>query len=183
MGEKYKIGDQDRLYFVTFAVVDWVDVFTRREYKDVIVESLKFCQKEKGLIINGWRLMSNHIHLIVGRKADIKIEDIIRDFKKFTSVSICRAIENNRNESRREWMLDIFRKEASKSRKHQNYCFWQDSYHPIVLDTNKRMDQKLDYIHENPVKEGIVFSAEDYVYSSASDYAGGRGLLPIDFIE
>jgi len=66
MSEKYKIRDQDRLYFVTFAVVDWVDVFTRREYKDVIVESLKFCQKEKSLIINGWCLMSNHIHLIVG---------------------------------------------------------------------------------------------------------------------
>ena len=108
MSEKYKVHDQDSPYFVTFAVESWVDVFTRQLYKDLIVDSLRFCQKEKGLIIYAWCLMTNHIHLIVGRNGTETIGSIIRDFKKFTAVHICRAIENNGSESRRLWMLRIF---------------------------------------------------------------------------
>src|SRR5215216_5947569 len=102
MSEKYKIRDQDKLHFITFAVVDWIDVFTRQEYKDILLESLRHCQKEKGLEVYAWCIMSNHIHLIVGRsKEEIKLEDIVRDFKKFTSVQLCKAIESNASESRR----------------------------------------------------------------------------------
>ena len=110
------------LHFVTFAVVHWVDVFTRQEYRDHLLDSLRHCQKEKGLVLSAWCLMSNHIHMIVGRRGKNKIDEIIRDFKKYTSVHICRAIENNDLESRKKWMLDIFRNEAIYSSKHQKYC-------------------------------------------------------------
>jgi len=60
----YKIIDQGGLYYVTFAVVSWVDVFTRKEYSDILIESLRYCQQEKGLVIYGWCIMSNHVHLI-----------------------------------------------------------------------------------------------------------------------
>ena len=92
MSGKYKIRDQSRLYFVTFAVIEWIDVFTRQEYRDLLLDSLRYCQKEKGLEIYAWCIMSNHIHLIVGKEKESKIEEIVLDFKKFTSVKICRAI-------------------------------------------------------------------------------------------
>ena len=183
MSEKYKIRDQNKLYFVTFAVVGWIDVFTRREYRDLVIESLKYCQKEKGLEIYAWCIMSNHIHLIVGREGELKIEEIIRDFKKFTSVHIARAIEANMSESRREWMLELFSRAASDSKKHVKYMFCQNEYHPIELSTNEMMDQRLDYIHNNPVEAGIVDKAEDYLYSSVRDYTGIKGLLDVKFIE
>lgn len=184
MSEKYKIQDQSRLYFVTFAVVGWVDVFTRREYRDILIESLVYCQKEKGLEIYAWCIMSNHIHLIVGRSGEPKIEEIIIDFKKFTSVHVCRAIENNSKESRREWLLELFSSAALQSKKHVKYHFWQNEYHPIELNTNEMMDQRLNYVHNNPVEAGIVEKAEDYMYSSARDYTLDRkGLLDIKFIE
>lgn len=183
MSEKYKVHDQDRPYFITFAVEGWVDVFTRQKYKDIILESLRFCQKEKGLIIYGWCLMTNHIHLIVGRRGEQKIEAIIRDFKKYTSVHICRSIEANAVESRKFWMLNIFKSAGLDSKKHVKYKFWQNEYHPVELYNNSMIDQKLAYVHDNPVKEGIVEKPEDYLYSSARNYAGMKGLLEIEFMD
>jgi len=119
----------------------------------------------------------------LGKKGEFKIEEIIRDFKKYTAVRICRAIEQNDVESRREWMLGIFRSAAEESNKHQKYKFWQNEYHPIELTSNTVIDQKLDYIHENPVKDQIVENPEDYLYSSARDYAGLKGLLAIEFAD
>ena len=183
MSEKYKVHDQDRPYFITFAVEEWVDAFTRQQYKNIIIDSLRFCQQKKGLILYGWCLMTNHIHLIVGRRGEDNIEDIVRDFKKYTSVHICRAIESNMMESRKGWMLSIFRSAAANSKKHQKYKFWQNEYHPVELFSNEIMNQKLEYVHDNPVKEGIVELPEDYLYSSARDYSGRRGLLEVEFMD
>ena len=89
---RYKIRNKKEIHFLTFSVVKWVDVFTRREYRDIVVESLKFCQKEKGLLSHGWCIMSNHVHLIASAKNE-NLSDILRDFKKFTSKQIIAAIE------------------------------------------------------------------------------------------
>jgi len=183
MSEKYKVHDQDSPYFVTFAVESWVDVFRRHLYKDIVLDSLRFCQKEKGLIIYAWCLMTNHIHLIVGRNGTETIGSIIRDMKKYTAVHLCRAIANNPSESRKVWMLNIFAHAASNSRKHQKYKFWEDDYHPVELYSSKVMDQKVDYVHENPVKEGVVDKPEDYIYSSARDYCGMNGLLKVEYLD
>jgi putative transposase len=183
MSEKYKVHDQDSPHFVTFAVESWVDVFTRQAYKDIMLDSLRFCQKEKGLIIYSWCLMTNHIHLIVGRTGTETVGSIIRDFKKYTSVHICRAIANNPFESRKRWMLKIFTDAASSSSKHQKYKFWEDEYHRVELYSNDVIDQKVDYVHENPVKEGVVDKPEDYLYSSARDYSGMKGLLEIVYLD
>jgi len=76
MGEGgYKIRNPEGIYFVTFAVVEWVDVFTRREYKDILVESLKYCQDQKGLILYGWVIMSNHVHFMASA-ADGNLSDV-----------------------------------------------------------------------------------------------------------
>ena len=172
MSTQYRYENPKGLYFVTQTVQHWIDIFTRREYKDIIVESLDFCQKEKGLEIFAWVIMTNHLHLIIKAKEGFLLENIIRDFKKFTSKAIIKLILENPQESRKEWLLRGLKTE-------KGYSFWQTGNHQIELWTNAVIDEKLKYIHDNPVKSGIVFHAEDYLYSSAVDYAGEKGLLDI----
>jgi len=184
MSEKYKIRNPEGLYFITISVIKWIDVFTRNEYKNILLESLKFCQEKKGLDIFAWCIMTSHVHLIARGSSRFSLANTIRDFKKYTSVQICRAIEKNISESRKDWMLEIFSNSAYVSKKHIKYQFWQSSYHPVELVTNEMVDQKLQYVHNNPVHASIVFSAEQYVYSSALDYQRGKkGLLNIEIIE
>jgi len=109
----YKIIDQGGMYYVTFAVVAWVDVFTRKDYRDVIIESLQHCQQEKGLVIYGWCIMSNHAHLIISAKEN-NVSDVLGGFKKFTSKQIIKAIIEHPGESRKEWMLRIFKEAGEK---------------------------------------------------------------------
>ncbi len=93
------------VWFVTDTVVDWVDIFTRPKYKHIIIESLRYCQEQKELIIYAWVLMTNHLHMIVGSEGENKVSDIMRDFKKFMSKEILRTLQTDGQESRREWML------------------------------------------------------------------------------
>jgi len=115
--------------------------------------------------------MSSHIHMIIGRNRDAGLDDIIRDIKKFTSVKIIDAIGNNSQESRKELLLWLFSKAAATNSNNTNYQFWQQHNKPIELATNEMIDQRLNYIHNNPVEAGIVLSPEDYLYSSAINYA------------
>lgn len=115
MSRNYKFNKPEGLYFVSFAVVGWLDVFTRNEYKDLIIESLEFCQKNKGMEIHAWCIMTNHVHLIFRSIENQKPELLLGDFKRFTSRSVIRAIQENIRESRKEFLLDYFKKEAEKS--------------------------------------------------------------------
>ena len=110
----YKIRNPAAIHFITFAVVEWIDVFTRKEYRDIVLDSIRYCQSEKGLALHSWCLMSNHLHLVVSAKNE-NLSDILRDFKKFTSKQIIEAIINNKQESRKDWMLQIFKEEGSKT--------------------------------------------------------------------
>jgi putative transposase len=182
MSTKYKIRDQQKLYFVSFAVVYWLDVFIRNEYKNILLDSLKHCQKTKGLEIYAWCIMTSHVHLIIGTTGN-KMEDILRDFKSFTSRSIRNAIQEHPSESRREWMLWLMERAGKKNSNNNDYQFWQQDNHPIELWDNYMMDQKLEYLHMNPVLSGFVDRPEAYLYSSARDYAGEKGLLDIQLIQ
>ena len=170
------------LYFMTDTVVDWVDIFTRPTYKHIVVESLQYCQEHKGLIIYAWVLMSNHLHTIVGTEEGIKVGDIWRDFKKFTSKKILATLEEDIQESRREWMLDRFEFRARNDKRISKYKFWQDGNDGQQIFSIDYLEQKLNYIHNNPVKAEFVSNPENYLYSSAIDYAGGNGLLKVELI-
>jgi REP element-mobilizing transposase RayT len=137
---------------------------------------LDFCQKQKGLEVFAWCVMTNHVHLIVRAKEGYLLQNILRDFKRHTSKKVVEAIKENPQESRKEWLIDKFVGNAGIS-------FWGTDNHPIELWSNKVIDQKLTYLHNNPVEEGLVFKPEQYVYCSAIDYAGGKGLLDITLIE
>jgi len=176
MSRKYKFLNPDGVYFITFAVQGWVDVFTRNEYKNILIDNLAWCQENKGLELFAWCIMTNHVHLIARAEEGHLLPDILRDFKKFTSKAILKAVSENFRESRKEWLLKQF--ETPEGNR-----FWRADNQPVELWSNAVIAQKLNYIHQNPVEEGLVFRAEDYVYSSAIDYAGGKGLLDIFVIE
>lgn len=184
MGEGgYKIRNQAAIHFITFAVVEWVDVFARKDYRDIVLESIRFCQLEKGMLLHSWCIMSNHLHLIISAKNE-DLSDVLRDFKKFTSKQIISAIEANKQESRREWMLRIFKEAGEKNSRNSEYQFWRQDNQPIELYSAAFIFQKMNYIHNNAVEAGIVEKAEDYLYSSARDYKLTKkcGLLDVVFL-
>ena len=182
MSRNYKFRDQQKLYFVSFATVNWIDVFIRREYKDIFVDSLKYCQQNKGLELYAWCIMSSHVHLIMGTIGE-KMEDILRDLKRHTAKALLKAISENPQESRREWMLWMFGRAGEKNSNNDKFQFWQQHNNPIELYNNDVMQQKLDYVHSNPVEAGFVNEPWEYLYSSAKDYSGGKGLIDILYIE
>lgn len=155
-------------YFITLTIVDWVDVFTRKEYKDIIIKNLNYCQKEEGLHIYAFVIMSNHLHLVVRREHEKSLSELLGRFKSITSKEIVKAIQKNKFESRKEWMLAIFRQNAKGKKQYKDYHFWQYTSYPIALDYNYIIDQKIEYIHQNPVVAGIVEESHQYVYSSAN---------------
>ncbi len=176
MSRKYKFHNPEGVYFITFAVQGWVDVFTRSQYKDILVENLAFCQKNKGLELFAWCIMSNHVHLMARATEQITLPEILRDYKKFTSKAIITAIINNTQESRKEWLISQFKTE-------KGIRFWRGDNKPIEFWSNSVIDQKLNYIHNNPVAEGLVFKPEEYVFSSAVDYVGEKGMLDVTIIK
>lgn len=180
---RYKILDQHGLTFLTMKVVDWVDIFIRKSYKDIIIDSLKYCQKEKGLIICAYVIMSSHIHMAVKANDTLTLSDILRDFKKFTANTILDKIENGKSESRREWLLHRFAYRGATSSGNRKYRFWKLDNHPINLFTLPVIAQKVDYIHLNPVKEGWVELSSEYLYSSASNYETGNGILDVTVLD
>ena len=178
----YKIRNQAAAHFVTFTVVEWVDVFTRQVYRDILLDSIRHCQANKGLLMHCWCIMSNHVHLIVSAK-NHDLSNLLRDFKKFTSNEIIRTIACNKLESRREWMLQIFSEQGAGNLRNKRYQFWRQDNHPEELYSEAFTFQKINYIHQNPVRAGIVLNPWEYLYSSARDYHEGRkcGLLDLTF--
>jgi putative transposase len=178
----YQIQKDNDIYFVTFATVEWVDVFTRVVYRDIVADSLRYCQQEKGLELYAWCIMSNHVHLIASSNLPTQtLSDILRDFKKYTSKKIIEAIQTE-PESRRDWMLWLFKSAGEDNKRNKTYQFWRQDNHAELLYGYEFSKQKLAYLHQNPVTAQIVENAEDYLYSSARNYAGRRGLLEITYL-
>ncbi len=178
MSDKYKIYDNERPYFIAMTVVGWIDIFTRKELKLIIVNSLDYCQKKKGLIVYGWCLMSNHLHIICQAEDGFFLTDILKDFKKYTSKVIIKKIEQI-GESRREWLIDLFHKYCEHLKRDHEHKVWQDGNHAVVIESNKFFFEKLNYIHNNPVEEMIVQNPEDYIFSFARNYAELDNLLEV----
>ena len=140
-------------------------IFSLKEYRDIIVDSLNYCIAEKDLKVYAWVIMSIHVHLIITTKSDEgNISDIIRDFKKYTSKQIAKELQTI-NESRREWLLNVMSKDAQRIGRATNYKLWRDDNHAVCIDGKKiKINDRLHYIHENPVTNGLVFNDWDYVY-------------------
>lgn len=163
-----RTATSDDLYFITLTVVDWVDIFTRQLYKDYLVDNLAYCQKNKGLEIFAYVIMTNHLHLVA--QAQKNMSDWLRDFKSYTSKGLYRLIETNEEESRREWMLDIFKQQGKANDLNKEFQVWQNGSHPTCLSRHyiSMIQQKINYMHDNPIRAGFVPEAYMYTYSSAN---------------
>ena len=182
MSTKYKATTTDEAYFVTITTIGWIDVFTRRSQKINIIKSLKYCQVNKGLEIYGYCIMSNHVHILCKATNGFILSDVMRDFKRFTSKKIIEIIQEE-PESRREWMLDYFKKASEHLKKDQKYKVWQNGYHAEHIYSNKFILQKLNYIHNNPLVDKIVTAPEDYYFSSARNYASLENDLDVILLD
>jgi putative transposase len=179
MSRNYKFHNPSAVYFVSFATVYWIDVFTRQEYFKVLGDSIDYCRKEKGMELFGYCFMPSHIHFIF-RSDKEEPSELLRDFKMYTSKQIIRSIQENPQESRKEWLLWMFERAGKKKRNVSKYQFWQHHNKPIEIWSPKVAKQKLDYIHNNPVVSGFVTEATEWKYSSARNYAEDHTILEID---
>ena len=182
MGRKYAIRDQLAIYSVTFTVVNWIDLFIRDQYREVIQSSIQYCQKNKHLNIHAYCIMTSHLHLILS-VSEGELSDVIRDFKSYTSKQV-RTLLGNKElpESRREWLLWMFERAGKHNKRNNDYQLWQQHNHPIELSTNQMIDQRLAYVHSNPVEAGFVYKPEDWVWSSARQYAGEIGDIQLYYL-
>ena len=178
MSTKYKATIRGKIYFITITTVNWVDLFTRLEQRMVLVNALNFCSTNKGFEIYAYCIMPSHIHLMCRVQDEDLMSNLMRDFKKYTSKKIIETIINEK-ESRREWLLEMFSKSCAHLKRNQKFKVWQNGYHAVWIESAKFVNQKMNYIHNNPVVDKIVEKPCDYIFSSAQNYAGKEGLVKV----
>jgi putative transposase len=176
MSEIYKTPEKEKAYFVTFTIVEWIKVLQDVEYKMILVNAIKFYQQNRGLLVYAYCIMPNHIHMIIQSNGEETVSEVLRDLKKFTSKEIIKKLQTGgKNES----ILSEFRKAGEKLKRIKNYKVWQDGNQAKVLYSNKFIWQKLNYIHNNPVKAGLAERPEEYMFSSVRNYMDLDGFIDV----
>ena len=168
---RYKITQENVPHFVTLTVLHWIPVFTRPATVDIILDSLRFLMAE-GLKVHAYVILENHLHLVV--QSEQLGNDLAR-LKSYTARQLITYLKQHRVTA----ILDqlAFYKKAHKD--DRDYQFWQEGIHPEMIQNESMMKQKIEYIHQNPVKRGYVDCAKHWRYSSARDYEGEEGLIDI----
>ena len=170
MSRKHKFNNPAAAYFVSFATVYWLDVFTRQIYFSILEEAVNFCRAEKATEVFTYCFMPSHVHFVF-RSDNEYPSGLLRDFKGFTARKLLKEIENKPQESRKEWLLWMMERAGKKKSNVVKRQFWQQHNKPIELWSNKVIIQKIDYIQNNPVESGFVTNPVDWKYSSARNYA------------
>lgn len=163
--ERYRIGPGTSVYYVTFSIVDWLPVFVNQRTCGIVTDSLTFCHREKGLRINAFVIMPTHLHAIVFH-ADFNSEKLqlaLNDFRKFTG----RQLSDDVSRSAPACFLTALEGAAATDRDRR---FWQPTRHPVGIETQQFWLQKLNYLHDNPCRKGLVRRPEHWRFSSASFY-------------
>lgn len=180
IADGYKVRDQYGLYFMTFTVVGWIDLFSRKVYRDLFIKNMMYCREQKGLLVGAYVIMTNHAH-VIWQSEKGKLSDTLRDFKSYCTKEFIKTIETE-NESRESWLLHMFKYYAKFNNQNKDYKIWISGSHPEEIVSEEFLRSKLNYIHENPVRAGWVRQPEEYMYSSAANYAGGKGICEVDFL-
>ena len=178
MSRKYKFWDSNKAYFISFATINWIDVFTRNEYKDELIKSWQHCQQKKVLEIYAWCIMPSHIHMITNSH-DKPLEDIIRDMKSHTSSEFKSLIKEHPQESSREWVVWMMERAGKKNSNNTDWQFWQQHNKPIEILSRQMFAEIVFYIHQNPVVSGFVYESEQWVYSSVKHFAKNDGIIKL----
>tara|TARA_R100000908_G_scaffold45503_4_gene21733 strand:- start:25725 stop:26441 length:717 start_codon:yes stop_codon:yes gene_type:complete len=169
---RYRIHEEHNPYFITSSVINQIALFKNPKLVKIILDGLIFLQEERNIELNAYVVMENHIHIIA---KGTNLGEHIRNFKSFSAHQIIKALKKKKDH------LSLNKlKQAKKSHKIESeHQVWEESYHPKQLFTYKMVAQKMDYIHFNPVKRGYVDEPSHWRYSSARNYDGRAGLIPI----
>jgi REP element-mobilizing transposase RayT len=166
MRTRYRINTPQLAHFVTSTIVEWLPIFTTHARCDIIVHALLYCRAHKGLNIFGWVILDNHFHAILVAP---DLSRTITDLKKFTAREILALLQRDRC----EWLLNQLRYFRAKHKAASVHQVWQEGAHPQAIRTDEMMMQKLEYLHNNPIKRGLVASPEHWRYSSAHEWLKG----------
>ncbi|MDD5731748.1 MAG: transposase [Patescibacteria group bacterium] len=202
-------------HFVTLTTIEWLNIFTQKEYFNCIIKCLKFCQKNLGLLLYEYVIMTNHIHLIVQAKDGYKLSQIISSFKRHTTRETIKLLKQDRrkhilvllrggiynpNDQGRVQGLnpeptyknkvgsDFNVRTLQKQKQYQKFILqdykgsiWQETNYPELIESEKFLQQKIDYIYNNPVIKGYVDEPQHYLYSSASNrYLDDNSIIELD---
>jgi putative transposase len=183
MNRDPQVPSAQTLRFLTFNVADWVDIFVRPLYKLVVVDTLNYHIQSKGLVIHAWCLMTNHLHLLAGSAEEVSFPVLIRDMKRHLTQKILEAISAE-PDLRKQWMLERFELASMNMKRIEKYQLWENCTHPVLIQPGDQAQQQhyIEYIHHNPVRDKIVDRPEDYIFCSARDYKGIRGLVRISLL-
>ena len=161
----YTINHSNGIFFCTDKIISFAHVFVEVEFFEIIIDSLKYCQNKKGLKLIAYVIMPNHIHTIMSADNG-NLSGILRDYKQYTSRKITETLQQ-RGKSQ---ILTLFQSAAKYDKKGNLYKVWQTGSHPQFMDYDGKLFQKIEYIHNNPVRKGYVEKPEYWVYSSARNY-------------
>lgn len=176
MRTHYKIVEDGQIYFITSTIIEWLPVFTRKPYFEILTDSLNYSRSQKGLKLYAYVFMDNHLHLIVGGD---NLGKIIKEFKSHTARDIIKKAE----EDNKIWLLNQMSFYRQKHKAGSTHQVWQEGYQPKMIISEEMLRQKADYLHHNPVRAGVAEKPEDWLYSSARNFAGLPAVLDIDLIE
>lgn len=176
MRSRYKIYENDDTHFLTATIKDWIPVFTHPEACQIIIDSLAFCREHNGLQLYAYVIMDNHIHLIARAPG---LNNTIQSFKRHTAKQILTMAKK----TGREWLINHFAFHTKTHKTESEHQVWQEGAHPQLIQGDKMLNQKIDYIHNNPVERGWVDTPEHWRYSSARNYfLEDHSLIEIDSI-
>ncbi|MGA3246061.1 MAG: transposase [Bacteroidota bacterium] len=179
MNKPWTFDDSDSLYFCTDVIVGWQYVFTSPEFFEAIIDSLKYCQENKSLRLHAYVIMPNHTHSIVST-SEGNLASIIRDYERHTSWRILELL----GEAKNRRLLKYFHSVARREERGNEHRIWQSGSHPVLVESDEFFDQKLEYIHNNPVIKGYVERPEYWKFSSARNYLlDDHSVIKIDFLE
>jgi putative transposase len=167
MRDRYKFVEKEGLYFITSTIVEWIPVFTSRTYFEIVINALQYCMANMDLNLYAYVILDNHFHLVAFAP---EFSRMIASLRKFTA----RKIIDQLNIDKKVWLLNqlaFYKKTYKVESDHQ---IWQEGVHPELIQNPGMFLQKIDYIHKNPVKRGLVDVPEHWRYSSARNYSSNE---------
>lgn len=170
--DRYKIYDEEYPYLITSGIRYGFPVFAIPAATQIVLESLTYLQEKKDVRLIAYVIMENHVHLIV---QGVSLAMKLGGFKSYCARGIIDFLFENGHTN----VLKRLKRVKKPQKTDRRYQFWEEGFHPKQIAGDDMMIQKIEYIHNNPVKRGYVDEPEHWRYSSARDYAGGEGLIPV----
>ena len=163
MRSRYKFVESDGIYFLTSTIVEWIPALLGDDVCAMLIAALDFCRKHKGLRLYAYVIMDNHIHLIAEAP---DLTGVMQSFKRHTARELLAMAER----SNKAWLLNQFAYYAKRHKHDSQHQVWQEGVHPQIIQGDSMLEQKLAYVHNNPVRRGYVDAPEHWRYSSARNY-------------